>query len=36
MRKIVMLVALSISYFAAFGALNAETPPTCNPCPWVR
>jgi hypothetical protein len=36
MRKVIMLLTLTISYFAAFGSMNADTPPTCNPCPWVR
>jgi hypothetical protein len=36
MRKVLMLLTLTVSYFAAFGSMNAETPPACNPCPWVR
>lgn len=36
MRKIVMIITLSISFFACFGTLNADAPPACNPCPWVR
>lgn len=36
MRKIMMLLTLTISYFAVAGASVADQPPTCNPCPWVR
>jgi hypothetical protein len=36
MRKLMMLLTLTLSYFAVAGATNADTPPNCNPCPWVR
>jgi hypothetical protein len=36
MRKIMILVTLAVSYIAVAGALNADNPPACDPCPWVR
>jgi hypothetical protein len=36
MRKLLMLLTLTISYLAATGAANAGSPPGCDPCPWVR
>jgi hypothetical protein len=37
MRKLIVLLTLTVSMFAAVGALNAGgSPPECNPCPWVR
>jgi len=37
MRKLMMLLTLSLSYFAVAGAVDASgNPPTCSPCPWVR
>ena len=37
MRKLMILLTLSLSYFAVAGALNAGgAPPSCDPCPWVR
>jgi hypothetical protein len=37
MRKLMILLTLTASYFAVVGALNADgNPPSCNPCPWVR
>jgi hypothetical protein len=36
MRKLLMLLTLTLSFVAATGAANAGDPPACNPCPWVR
>lgn len=36
MKKLIILLALTISAFAATGVLDAQNPPQCNPCPWVR
>jgi hypothetical protein len=36
MRKLMMLLTLSIAYVAVAGVTNADVPPACNPCPWVR
>lgn len=36
MKKLMILLTLTISYFAVAGGLNAENPPTCDPCPFVR
>jgi len=37
MRKLMILLALSVSYLAVAGALDASgNPPSCDPCPWVR
>ncbi len=37
MKKLMMILALTLSYLAvANTALNADSPPDCNPCPWVR
>jgi hypothetical protein len=36
MRKLMILITLSFSFLAASGVLNADGPPQCNPCPWVR
>jgi hypothetical protein len=36
MRKLMMLLTLTVSYFVAAGSLGALSPPSCNPCPWVR
>lgn len=36
MRKFFMLLTLSVAYFGVVGAMSADGPPTCNPCPWVR
>jgi hypothetical protein len=36
MRKLLMLVTLSLAYFGVIGAMSAGVPPGCNPCPWVR
>lgn len=31
-----MLLTLSLAYFGVAGAMSADNPPGCNPCPWVR
>ena len=37
MRKLMIVLTLAVSYFAAVGAMNADVPPQCGPnCPWVR
>jgi hypothetical protein len=36
MRKLLMMLTLTIAYFGVAGAMSADDPPACNPCPWVR
>jgi hypothetical protein len=36
MRKLMMLLTLTLSYIAVAGAVRADGPPECNVCPWVR
>ena len=38
MRKLMMILALAVSYLAVVGAASAVPPaPECDPnCPWVR
>jgi len=36
MRKLLVLLTLSLAYLGVAGAINADDPPHCNPCPWVR
>jgi len=36
MRKLMLLLTLTVSYLAVVGSLGATVPPNCNPCPWVR
>jgi hypothetical protein len=36
MRKMMMILTLTLSYFAVASAINADAPPICNPCPDVR
>jgi hypothetical protein len=37
MKKLMLLLTLSLSYLAVAGALTAQgNPPSCDPCPWVR
>jgi len=37
MRKLLLILTLSLSYLAVAGALDASgVPPQCSPCPWVR
>jgi hypothetical protein len=36
MRKLMIILTLAISYFGAAGAMTANDPPSCAPCPDVR
>jgi hypothetical protein len=38
MRKLLMILTITVSYLAATGAASAAgAPPACDPdCPWVR
>jgi len=37
LRKVMMIAALAVSFFAATSGSRAQDPiPECNPCPWVR
>jgi len=37
MRKLMILLTLTLSYFAVAGTLSADNPPACGGnCPWVR
>jgi len=38
MRKLMMILTLTISWLAVSATMNASIPtPTCDPnCPWVR
>ena len=37
LRKVMMIAALAVSFFAATSVCRAQDPiPECNPCPWVR
>lgn len=34
MRKLMIVLTLTLSYFAATGSVSADEPPTCSPlCP---
>jgi hypothetical protein len=36
-RKALMIVMLSLSFFATSQISSAEDPlPMCNPCPWAK
>lgn len=37
MRKLMLVLTMTIGYFAVAGAMTADEPPACDPsCPWVR
>jgi len=36
MRKLMMILTLALSYMAVAGAISADEPPYCAPCPNVR
>jgi hypothetical protein len=36
MRKLFMMLTLTIAYLGVAGAMSATNPPACDPCPWVR
>jgi hypothetical protein len=37
MRKVLMLLTLTLSSFAFSAAVNADPPPQCSPnCPFIR
>ncbi len=36
MKKLVILTLLALSFLAARPTAPQNTPPMCDPCPWVR
>jgi len=36
LKKVLLAVALVLSFLSAIGAEATVPPPSCNPCPWVN